>query len=97
MLDGRPLRHVIAALAYEAEHSVRTEAVDLREIGTEHRVERGTHIESGLVPRLRVPDRREGCSGRRTLLVERFQHGLDFAVALGDLELVKVPRLHRLL
>ena len=41
------LRHVISAFGHESQHRVRAKAVDLAQVGSQERVERGPHIKRG--------------------------------------------------
>ena len=96
MLGRRPFAHVVAALGHEPEDGIGPEAMDLRQIRAEERVQGRPGIEVGFVSALGVPHRRQGRLRCRALSVQRPQAGLDLRVALRNLVLVDVVQFQRM-
>ena len=96
VLGRRPPRHVVAALGDQSQHRVRTETVDLTEVGAQESVQHRPDVEGRFVAALRVPLRGEWRRRCRALRRQRPQRRLDLRIALGDLVLMEVVQLERL-
>src|SRR5437588_4886373 len=96
MLRGRPLSHVVTALGYEPQNRVGTEAVNLAQVGTEHRVERRPHVEPGLIPPSGVTHFRNRIGRYRSIGIQCSKRGFDLDVALGHLQVMELIELQRL-
>ena len=84
MLLGFPAAHVGANLGYELERSVRTDRVDLAQIGaTGEPMQRGADVKAGLAifGLTRTPHGRECGLGLRPLCGENRQQRFDLGVA----------------
>ena len=71
--------------------------MNLTEVGAQESVQHAPNIEGRLIAALRVPLRREWRRRCRALRRQRPQRRLDLRIALGDLVLMEVVQLERLL
>ena len=96
MLGRRPSPHVVAALGHQPEDGIGAEAMDLRQIRAQERVQGRPGVEVGFVSALGVPHRRQGRLRCRSLSVQRPQDGLDLHVTFRNLVLVHVVQFQRM-
>src|SRR6266478_5486179 len=96
MLGGGPLTHIVSAFGHQPEHCVRTESMDLRQVGAQQSIKCRSRVEARFVPALRMPHAGQWFFRSLPLLVEQLQSRLDLHVALSDLGLMEIIKLQRL-